>query len=154
MKLFSVRSPQVGCRARLCLFVLVVGVVSAVHASPDRPRYSRRIHFALDQDIVFPDFTLRYTGRTHEKSPVFPPGFTYENFMVATRGREQTVRWCGGTGDIGPAEFQVGGKLFWLELGISERLGVLASDELVVSPCTRIDQPERTDERCGPDQAN
>ena len=133
MKLFSIRLRQAGWGARFCLFVLMIGTASAARATPSKPRYSRRVCFKLNQQLIFPDFTLRYTGQTHVNSPVFPPGFTYENFVVKNRSHEQRVSWTGGAGIIGPAAFEVGRKSFRLELHHSEQRGVLEAGELVIS---------------------
>ena len=106
-------------------------------ASSGRQRYGRRVRFALNQEIAFPDFTLRYTGRTHVDSPVFRPGFTYDNFLAKDGRHEQAVPWSAGTGIIAPVRFEVNKKSFQLELGYSERLGDLQRDEMVVSPVPR-----------------
>ena len=103
-------------------------------ASPHQPRYLQRVRYALNQTIVFPDFTLRYTGSTVVKARVYPQGFTFDNFVVDAGGKRQVVRWSAGTGDIGPAVIKVGGKTFWLELAISDQLGMLGPGVLVVSP--------------------
>ena len=119
----------------LCLLLLVPGVIAVAHTPSNKVRYGRRVRFVLGQELVSPDFTLRYTGKTHEKSPVFPPGFDFENFVVEAGGHAQTVGWSGGTGLIGPSGFRVGDKSFRLEMYYSERLKKwLARDELVVSP--------------------
>lgn len=51
------------------------------------------------------------------------------------RGSEVTIaKWSTGTGDIGPAEFTVGGRKYWLEVMHSDRYGSLKPDEVVVVP--------------------
>ena len=134
MNPFSDRFSRARRKVLLCLLSFAVGIVSSAYASSGKQRYLRRIRFSLNQTVRFPDFTLRYTGKTHVNSPVFAPGFTYENFVVNTGDHEQTVHWCGGTGIPTPAAFKVGGKVFWLELYHSARLGALAPDELVILP--------------------
>ncbi len=134
MKPFSLPSSRSRRKALLCLLSLTFGLAAVLHAAASKPRYAKRVRFTLNQRVSFPDFTLRYTGQTHANSPVFAPGFTYENFVVKAGDHEQEVRWCGGTGVIAPAAFQVGGKPFWLELHHSARLGALAPDELVILP--------------------
>ena len=131
---FSVRFPQARWIALLCLLALVSGGVRTAHASSGKQRYSRRVRFALNQTVVFPDFTLRYIGQTHVKSAVFLPSFTYENFVVSAGGHEQTVQWCGGTGIPFPSAFKVGRKLFQLELYGSLRFGSIGAGKLVISP--------------------
>ena len=134
---FFLRSPWVRRRVLLCLFSCAVGLVPAMQAASSKQRYGRRVHFTLNQEIAFPDFTLRYTGRTHVDSPVFPPGFTYENFVAKDGRQEQVVPWSGGTGIIAPVRFEVGRKSFRLELYYSEQWGTLKRNELVISPTSR-----------------
>ena len=128
------RSLRVSRRVLLCLFSWALSIVPVVQAASGKQRYGRRVYFALNQEIAFPDFTLRYTGRTHVDSPVFPPGFTYENFVAKDGKHEQIVPWSGGTGIIAPVRFEVGKKSFRLELGYSEQLGALRRNELVILP--------------------
>ena len=96
-------------------------------------QYAQRVRFAENQDLIFPDFTLRYTGQTRQATAQYPPGFTFYNFTVKTDKTAQTVRWSSGTGDIGPQPFAIDGKGFQLELRISDTLGNLAPDELVIT---------------------
>lgn len=59
-------------------------------------------------------------------------GPIYE-FQLKSEGGTQVISWSSGTGSIGPACFQIGHrKKFCLEFVISEKLGRLADDELVV----------------------
>jgi hypothetical protein len=57
----------------------------------------------------------------------------YYDFRVTSAHGTQTVSWTSGAGDIGPAIFQVGNEQFALELQISDKLGKLKENELVVS---------------------
>ena len=136
MNLFFLRSWRVRRSTWLCLLSFVVGIVPTSQAASGKPRYGRRGRFALNREIAFPDFSLRYIGRTHVDSAVFRLGFTYENFVVAADGNEQTVPWTAGTGIIAPVEFKVGAKRFLLELHHSARLGVLAPHEVVIAPAS------------------
>lgn len=45
---------------------------------------------------------------------------------------EKVVSWTSGTGDIVPAEFEINGNNYYLELGMSEKHGQLQQDELVI----------------------
>ncbi len=136
MKLFSVRWRQAGQSALLCVLVLAASTASAARATLGKARYARRVRCTLNQPLAFPDFTLRCTGATHENSPVFPPGFTYENFVVEAGGKAQKVVWCGGTGIPAPSVFVVGRRSFQLELGYPEHAGK-GVPEVVVSPARR-----------------
>lgn len=99
-------------------------------------RYNQRTKFTLQRELTFPDFTLRYTGATKVASTIYPNGFVFQVFLVKGRDtrapKAQQIRWSAGTGDIAPLPFSVNGKTFSLELRISDTLGKLAPDELVI----------------------
>ena len=95
--------------------------------------YGVPVSYAKGRDIAFADFTMRYLGERHVKSPIFKPGFTFQDFAVASRGRTQTVSWTSGTGVIDAADFQVDGKPYALELrGSVARKDWLRDGEMVV----------------------
>lgn len=96
--------------------------------------YATKVKYTPNQNLVFPDFTLRYIGESKIVPPQYPRGFIYYNFVVIDSEASQKVSWTSGTGDIGPEPFSVAGKNFALELRSSDELGKLADDELVVSP--------------------
>ena len=72
--------------------------------------YRQRVKYQENRDLVFADFTLRYTGQTKKTPPQYGRPFTYYNFVVVSGNREQKVAWSSGTGAIGPQAFTVGGK--------------------------------------------
>ena len=97
--------------------------------------YSQKVKYKENLDLTFADFTLRYVGQTKVIPKQYPRGFIYYNFQVTANGKTQNIRWSSGTGDIAPLDFTAGDKAFSLELKISDTLGSLENDELVVSPC-------------------
>ena len=96
--------------------------------------YKQRVKYQVNRDLVFADFILRYTGQSKVIPKQYPRGFIYYNFVVKADGAAQKVVWSSGTGAIGPAEFSVGNKPFWLELQASDTFAHIGDDELVVSP--------------------
>lgn len=94
--------------------------------------YGEKIKFRQNQPVKFADFNLTYVGERRVSSDNFPRGFLYHDFKLEAGKDVQTISWTSGTGDIGPARFTVGGQNYELELGISDKLGRLADDELVV----------------------
>lgn len=94
--------------------------------------YGDKIKFWQNQPIKFTDFSLTYIGERRVTSDNFPRGFLYRDFKLEAGKDEQTISWSSGTGDIGPTRFTVGGQNYELELGMSDKLGKLAEDELVV----------------------
>ena len=124
---------------QLCTIFICLTVITGCNASNDTRshpmnEYSTRVKFKENQELAFPDFTLRYSGKTQAVPKQYPRGFTYFNFVVKADKHSQNIRWSSGTGDIGPLNFSVDGKPFSLELRVSDKLGTLARDELVISP--------------------
>ena len=94
--------------------------------------YGEKIKFRQNQPVKFADFSLIYTGERRVDSDKFPRGFLYRDFKTESGKEEQTISWSAGTGDIAPVSFAIGGQNYELELGMSDKLGKLAEDELVV----------------------
>ncbi len=95
-------------------------------------KYGEKVKYLQNTPIKFDDFTLVYTGERRVSSDKFPNGFLYRDFKAKTEKDEKTVSWSSGTGDIAPNAFEIGGKNYELELKISDKLGKLAENELVV----------------------
>lgn len=95
--------------------------------------YGTKVPFAKARPLQFPDFTLEYAGERRQSSERFPRGFVYHEFIVSTASERITVSWSAGTGDIGPAIFAIARTQFGLELVMSDTLGRLKPDELVIS---------------------
>ena len=101
-------------------------------------KFGEKIKFTKDAPIHFEDFSLTYNGErrvisdlANGSNPSFRE-FVFYDFKVQTEKEEKTVSWSSGTGDIGPAAFEIGGKKYELELRVSDKLGKLAAAELVV----------------------
>ena len=115
----------------LCWLVFLAGCTRS--SSQAAPAYGVKVRYTQNQPLAFPDLTLEFVGqRKVDASPNFPRGFTYYDFKVSQGDRMQTISWSAGTGDIGPTLFEVGGQNYWLELSMSDKLGRLAEDELVL----------------------
>jgi hypothetical protein len=116
-----------------CVFAFT-GAVSCGHAASEQnASYGSRVKYGPGQKIEFPDFTIQYVGERRKETPAYPKGFLYYDFKVRTPSIEKIVSWSSGTGDIGPVEFEIGGKRFLLELRRSDKLGKLNENELVIS---------------------
>lgn len=92
-----------------------------------------KVAYKKDTPIQFPAFTLTYVGDRRVAPEKLPRGFLYYDFRVTSARGTQTVSWTSGTGDIGPVLFRVGNEGFTLELQISDKLGKLKENELVVN---------------------
>jgi len=96
--------------------------------------YGTRVAFEKARPLKFPDFILEYVGDRRVSSKQYPRGLLSRDFVVSGGSERIGVSWPAGTGDIGPAPFPIGGKLFGLELVRSDSLGPLKPNELVVTP--------------------
>lgn len=133
MNIFSNGARQL-CRTFFCLIVMTGCTTPSGTRSHAMNEYSHKVKYKENQDLSFPDFTLRYSGQTKVIPPRYPRGFIYYNFLVKANGHAQKIRWSSGTGMIAPLDFKVDGKAFWLELQACAKFGHLAADELVISP--------------------
>ena len=103
-------------------------------------RYGEKIRFAPNAPVYFENFGLTYLGERRviadmprQSNGSFPSReFVYFDFKVQRESEEQTISWSSGTGDIAPTRFTVGGRQYELELKISDKLGKLAENELVI----------------------
>lgn len=94
--------------------------------------YGEKIRFAPNAPVYFENFGLTYLGERRVASDKFPRGFLFHDFKIEAGSQQQTVSWSSGTGDIAPAAFQIAGQNYELELRISDKLGKLAENELVI----------------------
>ena len=101
-------------------------------ASKQKAAYGTRVKYRFGEKIEFPDFTIEYVGERKKSVPVYPRGFFFRDFKLTKGKAGKIVSWTAGTGDIGPADFEIGGKHYQLELRHSDRLGKLKENELVV----------------------
>ena len=109
------------------------GPVSCGHAaSEQKASYGTHVKYRAGQKIEFPDFIVECVGERRKSIPVYPRGFFYYDFKVNNGKAGKVVSWTTGTGDIGPVEFEIGGKRFLLELRHSDKLGKLKENELVI----------------------
>lgn len=119
------------CRRPLLVLSCAL-ILPACALAGDVVGYGVKVKFAKGRTLHFADFDLTYTGTRHESSSTFPRGFNFEDFQLSRSGESKTLSWSSGTGDIGPVEFTFAGQKFALELRMSDKLGRLSGDELVV----------------------
>ena len=109
------------------------GPVSCGHAaSEQKASYGARVKYRTGEKIEFPDFTIEYVGERRKSVSVYPRGFLYYDFKVRNANIEKAFSWSSGTGDIGPVDFEIGGKNYQLELRHSDQLGKLKDNELLI----------------------
>jgi hypothetical protein len=124
--------------AVLFVHLLAFAVSARAENSPETVAYGAKVKFRGDQTLRFPDFEVIYVGKRHVTPPQYPRGWWAHDFKVRGKGDEQTVSWSAGTGDIGPVRFKVNGAEFQIELSLSDKLGHLRDDELVISPVLAV----------------
>jgi hypothetical protein len=111
----------------------LIMVVACNRASTQPPIYGERIQYAEGQPLNFPDVTLEFVGkRKAPGSADYPRGMTFYDFRAHQGSQAQLVSWTAGTGDIGPTLFELAGSRYALELAMSDKLGSLDEDELVL----------------------
>lgn len=102
-------------------------------------KYGEKIQYEIGKPLQFPDFVVTHTGITKRKLLNINPNltFTYHNFDIKTPdGKVGKISWSSGTGEISPAVFTDGKRVYWLERAQTMSPGLrmnLAEDELVVS---------------------
>jgi hypothetical protein len=115
-----------------CVLALT-GPVTCGHAAPEqKASYGTCVKYRAGKTIEFPDFMIEYIGERQKAVAVYPRGFLYYDFKVSKGNTEKMISWTAGTGDIGPAHFEISGKRYQLELRHSDKLGKLKENELVI----------------------
>ena len=117
----------------LATVLLLIMMVACNPGSTQPPTYGVKIQYAEGQPLNFPDVTLEFVGKRESPgSSDYPRGMIFYDFKVHQGSRAQLVSWTAGTGDIGPTLFDLAGHRYALELAISDKLGSLEEDELVL----------------------
>ena len=120
-------------RIALVTSLLLITVVACKGQSSQRIRYGKKIKYAQGQPLTFPDFTLEFMGITESPpSEVYPRSMYSYDFMVSQGSQTQMISWSSGTGDNGPTLFELDGNRYALELAMSDKLGSLKENELVL----------------------
>jgi len=121
-------------KSLLRIFTLLCATLSISCAqSPSEAGYDQKVTYHKDKPVKFRHFTLVFTGIRRVVPPQYPRGWDVYDFRVEVDGKPQTVSWSAGTGSIGPAEFTVGSRDYWLERVYSDKLGKLKDNELVIT---------------------
>ena len=120
-------------KVALATGLLLSVAVACNPVSTQAPTYGVKVQYAQGQPLNFPDVTLEFVGKRESPgSSVYPRSMVYYDFKAYQGSRAQLVSWTAGTGDIGPALFELAGNRYALELAMSDKLGPLAEDELVL----------------------
>ena len=121
-------------RSRRATLTLLLGLAASTCGAggSGSGNYGAKVRFKKGAAVSFPDFDLTYLGKRHVDSPVFKPGFNYEDFRVSRGDKSITVSSSSGTGLLGPQEFKFDGGEFSLELRHTDKLGWLKDNEVVV----------------------
>lgn len=128
------RGARIGLRLALVALLLTSAACQRASSAPER--YGARIAFRAHTPLHFPDFDLTYQGERRVAPVDYPREFIFHDFRASQGSEVVDVAWSAGAGDIGPAPFTIGGKSFLLELKVSDQLGDLEDNELVVSLAT------------------
>ncbi len=121
----------------VCAIIMVVLSFCSV-AEGGTGAYGKPVKYALNMEIKYPAFTVRFIGTRRESSTAYPRGFLYHDFEVLSRmGNKVHVSWTSGTGVLGPNEFSVDGRKYFLELKANSleedpKQRWLKEDELII----------------------
>lgn len=114
--------------------VLLLIIMAACNpTSTQPPTYGQKIQYTQGQPLNFPDLTLEFVGK--RESPAtsdYPRSMIFYDFKVHQGSQAQLISWSAGTGDIGPTLFELAGNRYALELALSDKLGSLDEDELLL----------------------
>jgi hypothetical protein len=116
-------------RLAAILALSILGVAAAPRAVP----FNKKVTFRIGEVLRFPRFTIEYIGITNPGVPQLHLAPTH-GFRVRRGTETIMVNWSTGTGEIGPAEFKIGGRTYSIELAHSDQYGWLKADEMVVVP--------------------
>jgi len=113
--------------------LLLITVVACNRTSMQQPTYGVKTQYTQGQPLNFPDVTLEFVGkRESPPSDYYPRSMYFYDFKVYQGNQSQLISWSSGTGDIGPTLFELAGNRYALELAMSDKLGVLDENELVL----------------------
>jgi hypothetical protein len=118
------------------VFILLWGEVAAAELGTGT--YGRPVQFALNAEIKYPDFSVRFVGTRREVLKAYPRGFLYYDFEVlSSHGTNRKVAWSSGTGELGPREFSVDGEKYFLEMKANSletdpKKSRLKEDEMII----------------------
>jgi hypothetical protein len=119
--------------------VLLIGIflnVCGFSEASDKhmQKYGEKVSYSSGKELKFPDFTIKFTGKREQKYPNENSNrsMTFYDFEVAKGEAKKKVSWSSGTGDIGPAFFEIGGGNFVLELSQSDLLKSLEEGFFVI----------------------
>lgn len=117
----------------LPVVLLLLLMAACSRTSPQSPLYGEKIRYAQGEPLAFPDVTLEFVGKRETSlSSDYPQGMTFYDFKAFQGSQAKLISWSAGTGDIGPTLFELAGNSYVLELAMSDELGSLAENELVL----------------------
>ncbi|MCB8978786.1 MAG: hypothetical protein H6657_15315 [Ardenticatenaceae bacterium] len=117
----------------LSIVLLVILPAACSRATTQSPLYGEKIRYVQGEPLAFPDVTLEFVGKREAPlSSDYPQGMTFYDFKAYQGSQAKLISWSAGTGDIGPTLFELAGNSYALELAMSDELGSLAENELVL----------------------
>lgn len=120
-------------RLTLTTVLLLISAAACNGSSTQGPGYGMKVQYTQGQALNFPDVTLEFAGkRETPPSPDYPRSIYHYDFKVYQGDQSKLISWSAGTGDIGPTRFELAGNTYALELAMSDELGPLEKNELVL----------------------
>jgi hypothetical protein len=113
--------------------LILATLLACNHDLTQMIRYGVKIQYSQGEPLNFQDVTLEFIGITESPpSDLYPRSMYSYDFNVYSGSQALMISWSSGTGDIGPTIFELDGHRYALELAMSDKLGTLETNELVL----------------------
>lgn len=116
--------------------ILIIAVLNA-GCGNSTGQFGKVVKYSQNESVKYPDFDIVFTGES-DKTSAFDNGnsfkFHYYDFKITSPAESKIVQWSQGTGLIAPVSFELGSKMYSIELKHSQLFSKeLADDEMIVT---------------------
>jgi hypothetical protein len=122
----------VGCTKmkNIILTLILLALTSCVTILVPPGEFGKITTFKKGNPVVYPDFTITYVGYPETKYP--PVGYRAHNFTIESKSGKHLVHYING-GEVFPAQFEVQGQKYMLELvsSLATRI-ILKDNEMII----------------------
>ncbi len=117
----------------IAVSLILTTLMACNHDLTQTIKYGQKVHYTKGNHLTFPNVTLEFIGLTESPpSDLYPRRMYSYDFNICSGDQSLMISWSSGTGDIGPTIFELDGNRYALELALSDKLGVLEKNELVL----------------------
>jgi hypothetical protein len=122
---------------RAMMIFAVIVVCYGCTANEVNPNYGEIVKFAIDKQIQYPEFTVRFVGKRREMVETYGRDFVYYDFEITSVSESLVASWTLGTGAVAPLLFSIDGNNYFLVLKMNELKTenyILDDDEMIIWP--------------------